>query len=215
MGKKAANKRGAGQMTQESEPTVPAENLQGNLQGNLQENLHVDLPVIDSIVASKETLLISDYASATPVEAEMSEKVTRNRMFEELVSNDEDLIGLVAYALYKQSKRDWLMAFETENGRVPTDEELKSYIIGECTPRRIETYRRLGADSLVRLRPQTATPIGASQTSTRAETAQPLSTQADTVPPTVSRSWIRQVAVIIGGVVAGVVLIRFGIPAFR
>jgi hypothetical protein len=200
MGKKAANKRGAEKDMQEIETTLP----------------DGELPVIDSIVASKETLLISDYASATIAEADMSEKVSRNRMFEELVSNDEDLIGLVAYALYKQSKRDWLMAFEAEKGRVPTEEELKSYIIGECTPRRIETYRRLGADSLVRLRPQTATPISTSQSSAaRTETAQPLSTQADVVPPTVSRSWIRQVAVILGGVVAGVALIRFGIPAFR
>jgi hypothetical protein len=72
----------------------------------------------------------------------------RNPIFDILVRDETDLDGLVAYALYKQNKRDWLIAFEKSNGRQPEAKELASYILGERTPRRIETYRRLAGDAL-------------------------------------------------------------------
>jgi hypothetical protein len=167
--------------------------------------------LIDNIVAAKDTILMSGYAHLKS-EPSSDKPSSRSRMFDALVANDDDLIGLVAYALYKQSKRDWLKAFEEEKERSPTSEEIQSYIIGECTARRIETYRRLGADALVRLRPQTATPMS-SQNASRSDT-QPLASQSEPPAP-VSRSWIKQVAVIVVGMVAGVALIRFGMPVMR
>ncbi|MCV0387560.1 MAG: hypothetical protein K5821_14255 [Nitrobacter sp.] len=49
-----------------------------------------------------------------------------NPVFEKLVDQTDDerqLIGLVAYGLYKQSKRDWLVTFRKEKNRDPTEDE--------------------------------------------------------------------------------------------
>ena len=72
----------------------------------------------------------------------------RNPVFEMLVSGDTDIIGLVAYSIYKQNKRDWLMAFATARGREPTEDERISYIIGDSTPRRLATFRHLAQATL-------------------------------------------------------------------
>jgi hypothetical protein len=80
------------------------------------------------------------------------EPVHRNPVFDQLVPNDRDLVGLVAYSLYKLSKRDWIEAFREENHRDPTAAEVNVYITGEKTQRRLATYRRLAEDALA-LRP--------------------------------------------------------------
>jgi hypothetical protein len=76
----------------------------------------------------------------------------RNPVFALLVEGEDDVAGLVAYSLYKQSKRDWMMEFSGRNGRTPNDDEIDSYILGERTPRRIATYRKLATDLLARNR---------------------------------------------------------------
>jgi hypothetical protein len=72
----------------------------------------------------------------------------RNAVFVNLVREDGDIIGLVAYSIYKQNKVDWLHAFQKTLGRGPTDTELAAYIIGESTPRRLSTYRHLAGATL-------------------------------------------------------------------
>ena len=67
----------------------------------------------------------------------------RNAVFVNLVKDDGDIAGLVAYSIYKQHKLDWLTAFEAAKRRAPNAAELASYIIGEGTPRRLATYRHL------------------------------------------------------------------------
>ena len=65
-----------------------------------------------------------------------------------MVRGDEDLPGLIGYALYKQNKRDWLASFFKIHGRDPTEAEVESYTVGERTQRRLETYRRLATDMI-------------------------------------------------------------------
>lgn len=52
-----------------------------------------------------------------------------NDVFERLVDDadegDEQLVGLVAYGLYKVGKREWLVTFRRENGRAPTEAECR------------------------------------------------------------------------------------------
>ncbi len=72
----------------------------------------------------------------------------RNAVFVNLVREDGDIIGLVAYSIYKQNKVDWLHAFQKSLGREPTDAELNAYIIGESTPRRLGIYRHLAGATL-------------------------------------------------------------------
>lgn len=79
-----------------------------------------------------------------------------NDVFARLVEADEDIIGLLAYALYKQNKVDWLVSFKQAEGRAPDQAELKSYITGERTPRRLAIYRHLATATLEGKRPAAA-----------------------------------------------------------
>jgi hypothetical protein len=79
----------------------------------------------------------------------------RNAVFTNLVQEDGDIVGLVAYSIYKQNKVDWLQAFQKAIGRAPSDAELASYIIGESTPRRLATYRHLAGATLAGNGPET------------------------------------------------------------
>lgn len=72
----------------------------------------------------------------------------RNEVFTSLVSGDDDIVGLVAYSIYKQNKHDWLIAFNKQKDREPFEDELLAYIIGESTPRRLATYRHLAEATL-------------------------------------------------------------------
>ena len=66
-----------------------------------------------------------------------------NVVFTSLVTSDKDIVGLVAYSLYKQNKYDWLQAYGRLQGRMPDAAEAQSYLLGESTPRRLATYRHL------------------------------------------------------------------------
>ncbi len=74
----------------------------------------------------------------------------RNPLFELLVKDESDVTGLLAYSLYKQNKRDWLIAFLATHGRDPDGHETAAFILAERLPRRIATYRRLAEDLLRR-----------------------------------------------------------------
>jgi hypothetical protein len=71
-----------------------------------------------------------------------------NPLFGLLVQGERDVAGLLAYSLYKQNKRDWLIAFEATHGREPTEDESAAFILGERIPRRLQTYRLLAEDML-------------------------------------------------------------------
>jgi hypothetical protein len=74
----------------------------------------------------------------------------RNPIFELLVKSENDVVGLLAYGLYKQNKRDWLIAFQANHGRAPDAAELAAFILAERIPRRITTYRHLAENMLSR-----------------------------------------------------------------
>jgi hypothetical protein len=90
--------------------------------------------------------ILPEAANAMPVQVEN----THNPMFELLVQGESDVTGLLAYALYKQNKRDWLIAFQATHGRDPDGAETEAFILGERQPRRTATYRRLAEDMLRR-----------------------------------------------------------------
>lgn len=71
-----------------------------------------------------------------------------NVVFTTLVTGDQDVVGLVAYSIYKQNKYDWLMAFNHDQGRMPNEAEVHSYLLGESTTRRLATYRHLAEATL-------------------------------------------------------------------
>jgi hypothetical protein len=77
-----------------------------------------------------------------------SAEAEANAVFGQLVAGDSDIVGLVAYSIYKQNKQDWLIAFAKALNRKPNDPEINAYVIGESTPRRIATYRHLAEATL-------------------------------------------------------------------
>jgi hypothetical protein len=106
------------------EPKLPREPLEGRIR----------MPRIDQM----PTVAIS----TTPAEER------RNPMYELLVQGENDVAGLLAYALYKQNKRDWLIGFQATNECSPTTAEVEAFILGERLPRRTATYRSLAEDML-------------------------------------------------------------------
>lgn len=86
--------------------------------------------------------------SAAPTSHEVVDGSDHNVVFTSLVTGDKDIVGLVAYSIYKQNKYDWLMAFSRHQGRMPNADEAHSYLYGESTPRRLATYRHLAEATL-------------------------------------------------------------------
>ena len=68
-----------------------------------------------------------------------------NRVFEMLVTDSDDLVGLVAYALYKRHKRDWLLALRTK--REPTPEDAEAFLTTVVTS--LDSYRERARVALV------------------------------------------------------------------
>lgn len=81
--------------------------------------------------------------ASSPAPAAEINTAIRDTIFERLVGSDGDVIGLLAYSLSKQNKRDWLAAFRKVKGRDPDAAELDAFDIGETIDRRIGTYRKL------------------------------------------------------------------------
>jgi hypothetical protein len=107
-----------------------------------------DAQAIDSSSPQKRRLphINEPRLASRPETAGTSE--SGNPVFEGLVQGENDIIGLLAYALYKQNKRDWLASFQATVDRAPAAAEIAAYTMGERLPRRVATYRRLAEDML-------------------------------------------------------------------
>ena len=134
----------------------------------------------------------------------------RNAVFESLVTADGDIVGLVAYSIYKQNKHDWLIAFDKLKGRPPNEGEQSAYIVGESTPRRLAIYRHLAEATLEGRGPET--PAGPSAEAFAQRT---YGAAARKAPKKASGgglsvvAWIGLAVVIIGAVLLAA---RYGIP---
>ena len=60
----------------------------------------------------------------------------------------DDIIGMIAYGYYKQTKHQWFSNFETERGRPPTESEITDFVLGSCLPPQIVRYRQQAAETL-------------------------------------------------------------------
>jgi len=136
----------------------------------------------------------------------------RNEVFTSLVTSDDDIVGLVAYSVYKQNKHDWLVAFNRDKKREPDEAELESYIIGESTPRRLAIYRHLAVATLEGRGPQVSAGPSAEKFVQRS-----LVTGASATPSSGSSGgnilfWIiGLIAAVAVGVLAG----KYGIPGAK
>lgn len=49
-----------------------------------------------------------------------------NHIFDKLVQNDGDFVGMVAYTIYKRQKVEWLKRFQQDHSRIPDDDEVEA-----------------------------------------------------------------------------------------
>lgn len=65
-----------------------------------------------------------------------------NSIYKKLVTEEDDLIGLIAYALYKQHKIEFIELYKKEHdGAEPSDEDMRSFAISSCTESLLVSYR--------------------------------------------------------------------------
>jgi hypothetical protein len=79
-------------------------------------------------------------APNVPAWVDGQKKYAHSHVFDDLIQNDEDLPGFLAYGVYKSRKRQWIVDFQKDNGVAPTKEQCLDFSF---------TYRE---DSLAALR---------------------------------------------------------------
>jgi hypothetical protein len=71
-----------------------------------------------------------------------------NRAYEQLVSGDDDLIGLIGYALYKKDKRDFYISWQEQHGSPPQSDHVKAFTASVLTLGQQLRYRTAARDML-------------------------------------------------------------------
>lgn len=65
-----------------------------------------------------------------------------NFIYKKLVDNESDIIGIVAYSLYKTDKISFIEDFKKKNnGQEPTEEEFRPFHDNACMDSNIERYK--------------------------------------------------------------------------
>lgn len=64
-----------------------------------------------------------------------------NFIYTELVKNEDDILGIIAYSLYKRQKIEYIKGFKAKHGRDPTDTDLLSFHEISNSPFQLQTYR--------------------------------------------------------------------------
>lgn len=70
-------------------------------------------------------------------------------IFNKIVADDNDFVGMVAYTLYKRQKVEWIEKFSTDHQRQPTDDELEAgFTRFSLMPSQLQSYREQAVDLL-------------------------------------------------------------------
>jgi hypothetical protein len=74
--------------------------------------------------------------------------MTHNTLYERFVDQgDNEVQGYIAYGLYKNAKREWVIGFKAANNRDPTPDEVASYV-SAYTEQTIATFETQAAGVL-------------------------------------------------------------------
>ncbi len=72
----------------------------------------------------------------------LTETEEKSFMFYNLVKSEENIVGMIAYCFYKNSKIEFIKQFkEKNNGISPNEENLKGFQEHQCTPSTISSYK--------------------------------------------------------------------------
>lgn len=74
-----------------------------------------------------------------------------NFIYEKLVVSEDDLVGLIAYGIYKKHKIEFITRIKEEQKREPTDEECRSFFIASTTSSQLEKYRSQAENMLLEM----------------------------------------------------------------
>lgn len=78
---------------------------------------------------NRHSLKPSTKRSAPASKVTSPREVEYNVVYQQLVNDDNDVVGQLAYCLYKQSKQQYLQELERLNQRRPTDLELRNHVV--------------------------------------------------------------------------------------
>lgn len=70
-----------------------------------------------------------------------------NLVFDNLVTAPDDIEGFIAYGLYKQAKREWLLEHQARTGRAPTASELLAFS-RQWSPTALQAFRETAESAL-------------------------------------------------------------------
>lgn len=71
-----------------------------------------------------------------------------NYIYKQLVEDKTDIVGHVAYSLYKADKVQYINQFKEENGREPKEDELKPFHDASCLEGSIDGYKETAVSIL-------------------------------------------------------------------
>ena len=74
-----------------------------------------------------------------------------NFIYEKLVESEDDLVGLIAYGIYKKHKIEYITRIKEEQKREPTDEECRSFFVASTTSSQLEKYRNQAENMLLEM----------------------------------------------------------------
>lgn len=64
-----------------------------------------------------------------------------NFIYEKLVTTEDDVVGLIAYGIYKKHKIEFITKIKEEQRREPSEEECRSFFAASTTNSQLENYR--------------------------------------------------------------------------
>jgi hypothetical protein len=77
----------------------------------------------------------------------MSGTFKYNRIYENLVKEDKDIVGMLAYAIYKKQKQETIKEFIlNNNGARPSESDLESFHNLASQRTQLEMYRKQATD---------------------------------------------------------------------
>lgn len=66
-----------------------------------------------------------------------------HNIFDDMIEDDNDFVGKVAYSLYKQEKVAWVKHFNSKNSVYPTKEEIQKFFhVPSARPESIKRFRK-------------------------------------------------------------------------
>jgi hypothetical protein len=67
---------------------------------------------------------------------------TYNFIYNKLVNDKDDVLGIIAYSLYKRNKIDFINKFKAEHGTPPGDDQMLTFHASSTTESSLEGFRR-------------------------------------------------------------------------